>query len=97
MKNPKYLDEAFETLCEELTEIFIQKHKDYGKNNILDTGELGIVFRVNDKLSRLKNLLASGKKPTNESLEETWHDIAVYAIIALLLKRGWFKKLNIKS
>jgi len=97
MKQPKYLDEAFEQVCAELTETFLKKHKDYGKDNILDTGELGIAFRVNDKLSRLKNLLNQGKKPTNESLEETWSDIGVYSIIALLLKRGWFEKLNVKK
>lgn len=97
MKQPKYLDEAFEFVCAELTEIFIKKHKDYGKDNILDTGELGITFRVNDKLSRLKNLLNQRKQPTNESFEETWTDIGVYAVIALLLKRGWFQKLNLKK
>jgi len=97
MKNPKYLDEAFELVCEELKQMFIKKHRDYGKGNILDNGELGIAFRVSDKLNRLKHLLANNIIPENESIEETWIDIGVYSVIAVLLKRSWFKKLAMKE
>ncbi|OGK10314.1 hypothetical protein A2767_03000 [Candidatus Roizmanbacteria bacterium RIFCSPHIGHO2_01_FULL_35_10] len=97
MKNPKYLDEAFKEVNKELLEMFRKKHKDYGKGNILDMGELGISFRISEKFNRIKHLLMSGKKPTNESIEESWIDIAVYAIIAVLLKRSWFKKLEMKE
>lgn len=93
--NTQYLDEAFAEINEDLLKTFIQKHKDYGKGNILDTGELGIVFRINDKLRRLQNLQENGKKPSNEAIEDTWTDIAVYAIIALLVRNGKFKKLSL--
>lgn len=96
-KQPKYLDEAFEEVCRELTQMFLQKYKDYGKGNILDTGELGIAFRISDKLNRLKHLLINQKNPQFESVEETWVDIGVYAIIAVMLKRSWFKKLELKE
>ncbi|MFH2118490.1 MAG: nucleotide modification associated domain-containing protein [Candidatus Paceibacterota bacterium] len=92
---PKYLDDAFAEICDEMLATFISKHKDYGKGNILDTGELGIVFRINDKLRRLQNLRESGKTPANEAIEDTWMDIGVYAVLALLLKSGKFKKLNL--
>jgi len=92
---PQYLDDAFREECEKMVETFIQKHKDYGKDNILDNGELGILFRTNDKLRRLQNLLTAGKDPENESLADNWQDIAVYAVIALLLRSGKFKKLVI--
>lgn len=95
-KSPKTLDEAFKTVEDELLATFIQKHKDYGKGNILSLKELGIAFRLSEKVERLKNLLMKADGPTNESLEDTWGDIAVYAIIALLYKRGWFQKLEIK-
>lgn len=95
-KDPKYLDEAFELICREMTQTFIQKHKDYGKENILEIKELGIAFRITEKVSRIKNLLSQTKKPANESLDDSWIDIGVYAVIALLYKKGWFKKLNIK-
>jgi hypothetical protein len=97
MKQPKYLDEAFQEVCLELQEMFIKKHKDYGKGNILDTGELGIAFRVSDKLNRIKHLLANKKDPQFETIEETWIDIGVYSVIAVLLKRSWFKKLELKK
>jgi hypothetical protein len=92
---PKYLDDAFAKVCAELLKMFIRKHKDYGKGNILDTGELGIAFRVNDKLKRLQHIHGNGKKPSNESIDETWIDIAVYAVIAVLLRNGQFKKLKL--
>lgn len=95
-KKPKHLDEAYEMVLEDLLKVFIRKHKDYGKDNILDTGELGIVFRVNDKVRRLQNLLASGKKPENESINDTWIDIAVYSIIAILHRSGEFQELDLR-
>lgn len=97
MKDPKYLDEAFEEVCREMVETFKKKHKDYGKGNILDMGELGIAFRISEKFNRIKNLLMTRRKPENESLEDSWIDIGVYAVIAILLKRGWFKKLEMKK
>lgn len=95
--SPKDLEEAFEKVNKELLDMFIKKHKDYGKGNILETEELGIAFRISDKLSRLKNLLGKNKTPQNESIEETWTDIAVYAVIAIMYKRGWFQKLELKE
>ena len=80
-----------------LRQMFINKHKDYGKGNILDTKELGIAFRVSDKLNRLKHLYSNKKLPLNESIEESWIDIGVYAVIAILYRRSWFKKLDLKQ
>ena len=93
--NPKYLDQAFEEICQEMVDTFIKKHKDYGKGNILDTGELGILFRINDKINRLKNILANQQLPENETIDDNWMDIAVYAVIAILLRKGLFKKLKL--
>lgn len=97
MKDPQSLDESFELICKELLTMFVKKHKDYGKGNILDTGDLGIAFRINDKLNRLKNLLSNKQRPTNESMEETWIDIAVYSVIAIMYLRGWFQKLHLRK
>ena len=97
MKQPKSLDSAFSQVSEELLTMFLKKHHDYGKGNILDTKELGIAFRVSDKLNRLKYLLSNNKNPNNESIEETWVDIAVYAVIAVMYRRGWFQKLEVKK
>lgn len=96
LKVPAYLDEAFALECEELLRVFLQKHKDYGKGNILEIGEMGIAFRLAEKVSRLKNLLAKNDGPVNESLEDTWTDIAVYAVIAKLYRKELFQKLDVK-
>ena len=93
MSKPQYLDQAFASELEKLLETFIKKHKDYGKDNILDNGELGIVFRINDKLRRIQNLMSKAGEPMNESVTDNWQDIAVYAVIAMLLKDGRFKEL----
>ena len=94
-KDPQYLDQAFEVKLQEMLATFIKKHKDYGKGNILDTGELGVLFRINDKVNRLKNLMNTNSEPKNESINDTWLDIAVYAVIALLLRNKEFKKLKL--
>jgi hypothetical protein len=41
-----------------------------------------------DKLARINHLLDSGNEPNYESLEDSFVDIANYAIIALLVQRG---------
>ena len=97
MEKPQSLEEAFKVVSEEILETFIKENKEYGKENILDTGELGIIFRVNDKLSRLKNLLTTRHEPEMESVNETWRDIANYAIIAIMLRNEWFKELELKD
>lgn len=97
MKEPKYLDDAYREVCGQLTDMFIKKHKDYGKGNILSIQELGIAFRISEKIERLKNLLITKREPNNESIEETWLDISVYAIIAILFRRGLFQKLEMSD
>ena len=94
---PKTLDQAFETVNEELLQMFLKKHRDYGKGNILANGELGISMRVSEKIERLKLLLMTQQKPSNETIEETWIDIAVYGVLAVLLRRGQFQKLDVKK
>lgn len=96
-KNPKYLDEAFAQVTEELLAMFLKKHRDYGKGNILAVKELGIALRINEKIERLKNLLISSQDPANESIDETWTDIAVYAVIAKLYRKGQFQELEVKE
>ena len=95
MDQSQTLDKAFEEVTQELLEMFLKKHKDYGKGNILANGEIGIAMRVSEKIERLKHLLMSQTKPTNETIEETWTDIAVYAVIARLVRSGKFAGLEV--
>ncbi len=94
--DPKTLDQAFAQVNDEVLKMFLKKHKDYGKGNILSVKELGIAMRVTEKAERLKNLLIKqGEDPVNESIEETWVDIATYAVIAILFRRGQFQNLEV--
>lgn len=96
MNNPQTLDQAFTEVNQELLDMFLKKHKDYGKGNILSVQELGIALRISEKIERIKHILMQGNKPNNESIEETWIDIGVYAVIAVLLRRGQFEALDVK-
>jgi len=76
-------------VANEVVELLIRKNADYGKDNIKEFGEFGILIRVSDKVSRLKNLV--GKEALNETKSDTWQDIAGYALLAMLLERGSFE------
>jgi len=91
----QFLDEAFADINDELLLMFLKKHKDYGKGNILANKELGISMRISEKVERLKHLLMTNQDPENESIEETWVDIAVYAVIGVLFRRGHFQNFEV--
>jgi hypothetical protein len=67
-----------------------RKQRDYGSRNISEFGEIGILMRVWDKICRLKNLMGK-ENPKNESIDDSWLDMANYAIIAILVRRGIWK------
>jgi hypothetical protein len=43
-------------------------------------------------MSRLVNLIQSGAKPENESLRDTFVDIANYGVIGMMILDGTFPK-----
>lgn len=96
-QDPQTLDQAYQLVLDDLMQMFLKKHKDYGKGNILAIEEYGIALRIAEKLERIKNLLKKDEGPANESIEETWEDIAVYAIIAVLFRRQQFQNLEVKD
>lgn len=82
-------DEAVYMKVSEIANTLIKKRIDYGSENLKPFGELGILIRVYDKVSRLKNLLYDNpRKPKNEAIEDTWLDIAGYAVLALMMREG---------
>ena len=72
-------------------QVMDSKQRDYGSNNIAAFGEYGVLVRTWDKVSRLKNLLQNNSEPKNESIEDSWLDLANYAIIGVLCRRGLWK------
>ena len=72
-------------------DLLVKKQHDYGHNNILGFGLLGLCIRISDKIARLVSLEKRGSKPHNESVIDTWTDIVGYASIAKMLENGTFK------
>ena len=84
-------------------ELFCKKQKDYGPKNIsvgtnLKTEEevklalTGLWFRMNDKMQRFQQIVINNQEPENESLTDTFMDLANYALIAQLVKeKVWGK------
>ena len=80
---------------DDLVNLLISKHKDYGPKNISDSpgGAInGLRVRMHDKLARINNLFDSGKNPQHESIEDSFKDMANYAIIGLLVLKGKWDK-----
>ncbi len=85
-------------------ETFCRKQSNYGPSNISLGTDLtkyedkkmsliGLWFRMNDKIQRLKNLIVLGKNDTvGESEIDTFQDLSVYGIIAQLVSNGKWAK-----
>ena len=74
-------------LALEGVQLLDRKQLDYGPNNILYSGEMGIIVRCQDKICRLRHLLEKGGDAQNESLEDSYRDLANYGIIGMMLHR----------
>lgn len=80
---------------DELMSLLLSKHRDYGPRNIADApgGAInGLRVRMHDKLARINNLVDSKSEPEHESLEDSFKDMANYAIIGMLLLRDKWDK-----
>jgi hypothetical protein len=95
--------EAFVNTVMKMYRVHLDKNADYSPANILGVGEIGLVTRLWDKMARLLNLvgfrmeIASSRfeaplKPKNESIDDNLMDMAVYAIIGQLLRKGKWGK-----
>lgn len=93
----------FRKICIEQYITFLKKQNDYGPANIamnthleneqdLKLSMTGLTVRMNDKMSRLINLILKKNKPQNESIEDTFMDLSVYGKIALVVMRGKWGK-----
>jgi hypothetical protein len=86
----EFLDNVADTF-NELYRLLVSKHEDYGPTNISKSpgGPVnGLRVRMWDKFARINNLVDNGLGPKHESLEDSFKDMANYAIIGLLVLRG---------
>jgi len=98
------LSKELKQIQKEMYKMFAAKHMDYGLQNISLGGDLtnandkkfsltGLAIRLNDKISRLRNLLTNGRSfVKGEGMEDTFIDIANYGIIGMLVGRNKWKK-----
>jgi hypothetical protein len=93
-------EEDAQKIYDELLAILVKKQIDYGPLNVWNApggATNGLMVRMSDKIERLKNLIYKNIKPNNESLEDSFVDLANYAVIALMVQRGVWAKYAKKS
>jgi hypothetical protein len=93
MTEPAPFELHVEDLYEEAQTLLLKKHNDYGPLNIAQSpgGAVnGLRVRMHDKLARINHLVDKGGDPDNESLRDSFMDLANYALIgALVLDGRW--------
>ena len=103
-KYPKMTSE-FKKIQQEQYELFLHKQHDYGPQNIavgqmlVDEGEkrlslMGIWFRINDKVERIKTILMRGDNGSleGEGLVDSYSDISNYGVMAQVVARDKWAK-----
>ena len=79
---------SIDTVLNEAFNLGVRKNNDYGAENILKFGIIGIIVRLGDKISRYKNLSTNKnieQKVKDESLKDTLMDIINYATYGEML------------
>jgi len=97
-------EEMFQKELNNMYLTFCRKQYDYGPNNIamgtllsndkeISMSLLGIIVRLNDKVNRLVNLATKHDfKAQNEPIEDAFLDVAIYCVMALIVKsKKWSK------
>jgi len=89
------LDTRFSEILRRMETLHYKKQSDYGvtndpfanvraSNDFGIPGWVGCMVRANDKMKRLQKF-AQGENLVNESVEDSFLDLAVYSIIGLIL------------
>lgn len=98
------MTKEFKKIMREQYETFCKKMLDYGTDNIAlgkdlsndedkKLSQMGIWFRMMDKINRLKQLVViNNNNNVGESVQDTYQDLSVYAILAQLVKNGKWGK-----
>ena len=79
-------DDEIREIALEIADLLIKKRKDYGDSfdKIWDEmGMISVIVRLRDKIARLQNLYNNEDDPNYESIEDTFRDIAGYALLSL--------------
>jgi hypothetical protein len=98
MTSPEYVA-AFREITEEIAELTARKNSDYSggqdafanfrlaESMGITTADRAILVRMGDKFQRIVNLIDRPAQVSDEAIEDTLKDLAVYSIILLILLR----------
>jgi hypothetical protein len=81
---PSVNAESIQKECDSLSSVLIKKNHDYGNSvqkQFQKYGLTSILIRLDDKLSRLDNLLTNKQRVSDESIMDTLQDLAGYALL----------------
>lgn len=89
-------EKKFDSLLREMKSLQVKKRKDYANEDIFSNFKLceignvpawkGVAIRISDKFSRLMQFVRKEKlEVKDESLKDTLLDMAIYAIICIIL------------
>lgn len=80
----------FKSIAENLLNLFLKKNHDYGDGYF--SGEYSDIERwmsVKRKVARLENFYKTNKlMNTDETIDDTWKDLAIYCIMELILRKN---------
>ena len=84
--------ELHKKMLDDMHNLYITKNHDYG-NSVHDTyekyGLTSFLIRIEDKLNRARTLSKNDAKVNDEKIEDTFMDMANYAILAVMELRGY--------
>ena len=78
-------------IAREIADLVEKKNHDYNNSfdkTINEYGDVAYFLRLEDKLSRLKNLTKKEAKVKDEAIEDTLKDIVGYTLLMLNYKKG---------
>jgi hypothetical protein len=94
----------FKKIMREQYELFCKKQSNYGPDNIslgkdlskpedIKLSQMGIFFRMNDKIQRIKQMVVlNAQDNVGEAVDDTYQDLSTYSIIAQIVKKGKWGK-----
>jgi uncharacterized protein YcgL (UPF0745 family) len=84
-------------VCNEIHQLYVDKNHDYGDSAAKmykEFGLMSIVYRLQDKVNRLKVLANEDARVKNESIRDTLMDISNYSAIGIVEHDKLVEKLN---
>jgi hypothetical protein len=93
------IEQAWTEVLGMMTDTFVKKNNDYGHNNLAVGGVPGVVLRMSDKVSRLWQLSGLNgsvkQQVSDERMQDTFLDLANYAVVGYLMAAGKWPKATI--